>query len=125
MARFDELAGVAHDIAHHAGSGVSHLSPHMSQALKSAGASTASVELLSEEPYPSNATHLEPLRQALLSLRETALTLLATHHFSASDVTSVLLHATPAPWDDSGHSLHTRAVITSGRGRIYDSGWLQ
>jgi hypothetical protein len=124
MAKTSELAGVAHNVAHHASSGLSYLSPHLSQALKGVGASTTSVELLTDQPYPSNVAQLEPLRLAFLSLRQTVISLLATHGFSDVDVTSVVLHATPAPWDGSGYSLHTRAVVAAANGRTFDSGWL-
>jgi hypothetical protein len=71
MARFSELSGVAHNIAHHAGSGLSFLSPHLAQALRAAGAETTQIELLVDSPYPSQATELQPLRLALASLRAT------------------------------------------------------
>jgi hypothetical protein len=118
------LTGVAHDIAHHAGSGLGWLCPHMAQALRGAGLSTASVDLLSASPYPAGAIDHSPLRTALQSLRSTAENILGKYGFSRKDVVSIELQATPAPWDDSGYTLHTRAVITAADGAVCDSGWL-
>ena len=125
MGRVSQLAGVAHNLAHHAGSGLSYISPHLAQALWAKGVETTEIDLLAEAPYPSQAVEIQPLRLALATLRETARTLLAKGGFSDSDVTSMILYATPVPWDKSGYSLHTRVVLTSTTGRTYDSGWLQ
>ena len=125
MSRMSELAGVAHNIAHHAASGVSYISPHLAQAVRAVGMDTTEIDLLAESPYPSRAIELRPLRLALTSLQSTANSLLAKHGFSQGDVSSMVLYATPAPWDSEGYSLHTRVVLTSSAGRTYDSGWLQ
>lgn len=120
-----DLAGVAHDIAHHAASGLSHLSPYMAQALRSVGLDTTVLELLDPAPYPPGASEVEPLRLALLSLRATAEGILEKKGFAVSGVTSIQFYATPAPWDALGYSLHTRVEITATGGRTFDSGWLQ
>ena len=125
MAKISTLSSVAHNIAHHSASGLSFISPHLAVALRSAGAETTEIELLSPRPYPSNAIELKPLRLALGTLKSTTETLLQKHGFSQSDLVSVVLYATPAPWDKEGYSLHTRAVIIAKNGRTYDSGWLQ
>ena len=119
------LSGVAHNIAHHSASGLSYLSPHLAQALRSVGATTTSIDLLSPSPYPSHAPELKPLRLALGALKDTVSALLATHGFSLEDVRSITLEATPAPWDSEGFVLHTRAVVVGSNGQVYDSGWLQ
>jgi hypothetical protein len=124
MSKHSELAGIAHNIAHHAGSGLSYLSPHLAAALRATGAVTTQIDLLSSEPYPPNAVELRPLRIALASLRATVQGLLERHGFSAADVSAITLEATPAPWDKDGYLLHTRAVVTSSTGRTFDSGWL-
>ena len=124
MSKHSELAGIAHNIAHHAGSGLSYLSPHLAQALRATGAETTNIDLLSKEPYPTNAVELKPLRLALATLRSTVQALLERHGFSEADVSAITLEATPAPWDKDGYLLHTRAVVTSSKGRTFDSGWL-
>jgi hypothetical protein len=40
MTKMAELAGVAHNIAHHSASNLSYLSPHLAQALRAAGEET-------------------------------------------------------------------------------------
>ena len=118
------LSGVAHDIAHHAGSGFSCLMPHLAKALREASLKTTAVELLDEEPYPKGISEIRPLRLALDDLKQTALGILKKYGFERSDVLSIKLLGTPAPWDETGHLLHTRAIITSAKERKFDSGWL-
>lgn len=118
------LAGVAHDIAHHAASGLSYLSPHMAQALRDAGLSTTTLELLDANPYPKGVKELSPLRLALQTLRATAEGIIERNGFGKEDIRSVQLSATPAPWDEKGYVLHTRAVLVAANGSTFDSGWL-
>lgn len=125
MTKFSSLSGVAHNIAHHSASGISYLLPHMAHALRESGVETAQVELLTSEPYPTHVIELKPLRLALSTLKSTIMDMLLKHGFTKDDVTSVVLYATPAPWDKDGSLLHTRTVITARNGRMYDSGWLK
>ena len=118
------LLGVAHNIAHHSGSGLSYLSPHLAAALRAANRDTTTIDLLETSPYPSISVHLEPLHRALETLHTTAVAILDQCGFGLSDVAGIKLHATPAPWDPAGYTLHTRVVITDADGREYDSGWL-
>ena len=124
MAKERSLAGVAHDLAHHAGSGLGYLTPHLAQALWGASLETTAIELLDDQPYPKGVAELLPLRLALAAMRETAFDILKKYGFARSDVLSIKLHGTPAPWDSMGFLLHTRAVITSAKRREFDSGWL-
>ena len=125
MSKMSALTGVAHNIAHHAASGLSNISPHLAIALRATGETTTEIDLLASEPYPMNAKVLEPLRIALRSLKATVEVMLRKHGFSTEDVTSVVVLATPAPWDAGGYVLHTRTIIVGRNGRTYDSGWLQ
>jgi hypothetical protein len=124
MPRQSELAGIAHDIAHHSGSGLSFLNPHLAIALRSAGMESAEIDLLRPAPYPPVTTESEPLRLALARLHEFTVNLLRKHGFGVDEVSGVTLFASPAPWDADGYLLHTRTVITSRKGRKFDSGWL-
>lgn len=124
MTRERLLAGAAHDIAHHAGSGVSWLSPHMAVALRKSGVATVSFDVLAPDPYPAGVVEVEPLRLALASLRDKAQQILSGYGFLPNDISGVELSVTPAPWDETGYTLHTRAVVTSSGGRPFDSGWL-
>jgi Mrp family chromosome partitioning ATPase len=124
MTKMADLAGVAHNIAHHSASGLSFLSPHLAQALRADGEETTAIELLEQNPYPPKIAELQPLRLALASLKGTVQGMLKKHGFNQNDIISIVLHATPSPWDRAGYVLHTRAVITAKNGRVYDSGWL-
>jgi hypothetical protein len=124
MARIAVLAGVAHDIAHHASSGLSYISPHLALALREAQLKTTDIDLLDIVPYPLHVAEHEPLRLSMASLGRTAQAILGKHGFSSADVSSMVLHATPAAWDRQGYVLHTRVTITSRSGKQFDSGWL-
>lgn len=124
MTRYSALKGVAHNIAHHSGSGLSYISPHLANALRSAGVESTEIDLLVPQPYPPVAADSRPLRLALATLHQFVLMLLEKHGFGGDEIGSIVLYATPAPWDPEGYSLHTRAVISSREGGTYDSGWL-
>lgn len=124
MTKMAELAGVAHNIAHHSASGLSFLSPHLAQALRVVGEETTAIELLVQNPYPPNVVEAQPLRLAFTSLKGKVQGMLQKHGFNQDDILSIVLYATPDPLDREGYVLHTRAVITAKNGRVYDSGWL-
>ena len=124
MGRIAVLAGVAHDIAHHAASALAYLSPHLALALRAAGRQTTQMDLLDPAPYPESVAELAPLRLALAALHVTALRILANHDLQAADLSSMVFHATPSPWDRQGYNLHTRMVIGARNGKVFDSGWL-
>src|SRR6202041_1887278 len=88
------LSGVAHDIAHHAGSGLSCLMPHLAQALREALLETTAVELLDEEPYPMGVAEVPTLRLVLGDLKQSALRILKKYGFERPDVLSIKLHGT-------------------------------
>lgn len=119
------LSGAAHDLAHHAASGLSYLSPYLGQALRDAHIPTTTVHLLQPDPYPPGMADVPPRRLALQALSKTAGKILAGYGFSKDDVVAIDLSATSAPWDETGFILHTRAVITVDGGRSFDSGCLQ
>lgn len=62
--------GVAHDIAHHAQSGLSYVHPYVVEATRRAGAAEAQLDLLGEQPWPPELIVEEPLRLATGALRE-------------------------------------------------------
>lgn len=125
MTKQSQLSGVAHNIAHHTASGLSYVSPYLANSLRAAGIDSTQFELLVEQPYPPNTLEITPLKLALKTLRLTVIGLLKKHGFDLNKISSIILHATPAPWDKQGYILHTRAVITTRNGRVFDSGWIQ
>jgi hypothetical protein len=62
MRRESALQGVAHDIAHHAASGVSPLSSHLALAMGAAGIQTVAIDLL-EDPAHARELPEDPLHQ--------------------------------------------------------------
>ncbi len=80
------------------------------------------MDLLDEEPYPEDVAEMVPLRLALRAMKETALGIVNKYGFERSDVVSIKLHGTPAPWDEKGYVLRTRVIITSAKTRQFDSG---
>ena len=125
MASKKALKGLAHDIAHHASSGVSGISPHMGTALRQAGMETGWVELLEESPYLHGIGEEVRLRRGLATLHAFSISLLCEYGFGLNAVKSIRLYSTAPPWDESGYLLHARVVILGDDGRSYDSGWLE
>lgn len=91
MASLKQLQGIAHDIAHHAQSGVSFLHPHLAQMCRQADVVTAAVELMAERPYPEGLGEWRPLEAALGVLRERLIAVLEAHGLSAVDIRSAHL----------------------------------
>lgn len=89
MARIAILAGVAHDIAHHAASALSYLSPHLALALRAAHQPTTQMDLLDPAPYPALVAKHPPLRSALAALHVTALRILQTHGLQVADLPTI------------------------------------
>jgi hypothetical protein len=112
------LNGVAHDIAHHALSGLSYLHPHLTQVCKRAGRASVALDLLRESPLPAEFPDYEPLRLASQALHRTFVGILESVGFTVTDVTAarLTLHVSPdAPDDYSYVSCDSEIVIASGR----------
>ena len=124
MTKMANLAGVARNIAHHSASGLSFISPHSLRRFEPLEKKPRPLNCWQQNLYPPKAAELQPLRLTLASLKRTAQELLKKHGFTQDDVLSMVLHATPSPWDRKGYTVYTRAVITANNGRVYDSGWL-
>ncbi|OYO30663.1 hypothetical protein CD932_05595 [Janthinobacterium sp. PC23-8] len=114
----------AHDIAHHAASALSYLSPHLAPVLRAANQQTMQMDLLDPAPYPALVAEQAPLRLALAALHATAIRILQAHGLKAADLSSMVFHVTPAPLDQQGSCLHPCMVIVARNGRVFDSGWL-
>jgi hypothetical protein len=91
MASLKRLKSVCHSIGHHATSGLSFVNPHLSRACKAIGLESAEINLLDVEPYPKNVEKTEPLRKALLSLKEKFEKILNAEGFAVHDLESVKL----------------------------------
>ena len=113
------LAGVTHDIAHHAASSVSWVHPHLHQACCAAGVRQATVNLLELAPYPYGLPQLEPLRLSLISLRDRFLAILSANGFSRSDVAAATLLFQFPLYGADGYTCEVVARLESSRGRLF------
>jgi hypothetical protein len=91
MASLKRLNGVAHDIAQHSQSGLSWLHPHLAQVCRLSGVSSATIDLLADDPYPAGIAHAAPLAKALGALRHWFESNLIAQGFATNDVQSVRL----------------------------------
>ena len=119
MSKLATLAGVAHDIGHHAQSGLAWLYPHLGQACASAGLLSVTIDLLSERPDPLGVPVQEPLGHALNALHLTFVDLLASYGFSPSDITAASLEFTFPPGYGDYSLYRVRSVLTS-KGRTFE-----
>jgi hypothetical protein len=115
------LTGVAHNIAHHAQSGLSWLHPHLFNACRNAGLQHVRIDLLQSDPYPTGLPAVEPLRLALVSLQLKFWEILARERFARATVESVSLDVQfPAAGGD-GYSCAVHATVTATDGQTYQS----
>jgi hypothetical protein len=115
------LRGVAHDIAHHAQSGLAFLYPHLGAACREAGVLETSVELLTEGPYPDGLPRHEPLALALTSVRARFFEILAAYGFAASEVSRVELSFVFPERHGDGSIYSVRALVVATNGREYEA----
>ena len=109
------LNGVAHDIAHHALSGLSCLHPHLSETCRKVGVWEVALDLTSKSPLPPNLPDYEPLRLASQALHRTFLGMLENFGFTLADVATAKLTfsvAKNAP-DDYSYVSCTSEIITA------------
>jgi hypothetical protein len=114
------LNGVAHDIAHHAMSGLSSLHPHLSQTCRKKGITDLTLDLVSDSPLPVNVHDYEPLRLASRALHQTFVGILESIGFTLADISIARLtfHITPNAPDDYSYFSCTSELITV-KGKSY------
>ena len=119
MPKIDALSAVAHDIAHHAQSGLSWLYPHLGEACREAATLSSTIDLTEPQPYPKDLPTRAPLRLALGALRRTLAALLERHGFSLGDLTEAQLEFRfPEGFGDGSlYSVRSRLVC---RGRAFE-----
>lgn len=115
------LQSVAHDVAHHAQSSISWLHPHVGQACRAAGQLEVEVQLTSTELYPPALPPMEPLRLALLGLRDRFWRIVAAHKLEESVVkeASLLFRFSEGRNDDYLSEVTGR--VTGSNGRTYEA----
>lgn len=80
------LKSVAHNLGHHAVSGLSFLVPHLFRAAKRSAQLTVSIDMLGEQPLPLTLSGDEPLRLSVGALRERFGQILASEGFDRDAV---------------------------------------
>jgi len=120
MATQKRLSSVCHSTAHHAVSGLSYLHPHLRQACRLAGLSSATVDLLEESPYPRNVAHLQPLFLALAALKVKFTEILNSEGFTVNDLQSATLRFEFEPQFKDDFSSNCFAQLVSMNGKAYE-----
>ena len=120
MPKSKDLSSVAHNIGHHAMSGLSCLHPHLSEACRKAGVWELTLDLTRESPLPSSLPNSEPLRLASQELHRTFVAILQTLGFTLTDISAARLKfsVTPNPPDDYSYVSCNSELVTS-RGKSY------
>jgi hypothetical protein len=113
------LAGISHDIAHHAGSSVSWLHPHLHDACMVAGVREATIDLIEPVSYPDGLPLVRPLYFALAALREKFLSLLTAHGLDPADLHSAHLRVQFPLLGADGYACRIRSCLVSSRGRTF------
>jgi len=113
------LAGVAHSIAHHAASGLSYVHPHLFHACASVAVHEATIDLLSDNPYPLGLPTVEPLRLSLGCVARKFKSILLAHGLSISDVSDAALRVQFPLVGGDGYACQVEARITSSRRKVY------
>ncbi len=120
MARVGRLRGAAHDIGHHAGSGLSFLYPHLADVSRAAGTLTVTLDLLSPSDYPSELPLIEPLQHALVTLRARCKEIIVASGFSWRDLTvATLTFGFPIGYGD-GSLFSVRTVLGTSTLHVMD-----
>ena len=83
------LQSVAHNLGHHAVSGLSFLVPHVFRAARHSGQLTVSIDLLADEPLPRTFSIDEPLRLSVGALRERFNEILSFEGFTRDAIRAV------------------------------------
>jgi len=120
MGSLKSLQAAAHDIGHHAQSGLSYIHPHLGQACRQAGVDQARVDLLTDAPYPAGLPDHQPLALALLNLRRRFLDILARYQLAPDDVTGVEMQFAFKHDRHDDSLCAVRTVITDRTGRTYE-----
>jgi hypothetical protein len=86
MASLKLLNGLSHDVAQHVQSSLSYVHPHLAEECRRVGLRRATVDLLAEQPYPSELAPSVPLSSALFALKNWFDGLLQRKWLHATDV---------------------------------------
>ena len=91
MSKLNRLASVAHNIGHHASSGLACLYPHLWDVCQTVETRDATVSLLTAEPYPVDRPQHEYLAKALGALHTTFVRMLAAEDWTLTELTAATM----------------------------------
>ena len=110
MSKLNRLASVAHNIGHHASSGMAWLHPHLWEVCQTIETRDATVSLLAANPYPADRPHHERLANALGALQETFVRMLAAEDWTLAELTAATAYFTfpQSPVDGTDYAVEVR-----------------
>jgi hypothetical protein len=121
MPSIKRLRSVCHSIAHHAVSSVSFIHPHLRKACKAIGIESVSIYLLEEQPCPERFLNIEPLRLALLSLRDRFQEILVSGGFAILDIEAIdLKFEFPKEYPDDYCSNCNARLASKKSGQVFE-----
>jgi hypothetical protein len=120
MPSLKPLNGIAHDLAHHAQSGLSWLHPHLGQVCREAGVSVAVVELATPSPYPLGLPKSPPLVLALVGLHQKLVDLLSIKSLSLEDISSLELTFAFSPNRTDDFSCEVKSSLVTKSKKVFE-----
>jgi hypothetical protein len=111
-----KINNIAHNIAHHAASGISYLHPHLGEACRAADCTLVALDLLSGI-YPLGFPVSKPLSLATKELLNKFDEMLEAAAASKEEIKTATLYFQFSPWrkDDYGCVVKSFFILTSGR----------
>jgi len=119
MASKKHLNAVAHDIAHHAVSGLSWLHPHLGEACRRAESDEVVLDAARVDPLPDGFPASEPLKLAAGGLHRTFVAIVEKKGFSVGDVKRAELRFVFSPNRKDDYSCTCFSHLTASDDREY------
>lgn len=110
--------GIAHDIAHHAQSGLSFLHPEIAEGCRRSAVAEVRLNLLSDQPWPPGFPVEQPLRLATAALQQKMREMAEAASLDISDLAEAYLIFCPAA-DKDDYSTEVRSRMATTDGRIF------
>ena len=122
MSNHKRLKSVAHSIAHHAVSVLSHVHPHLSEACEELGHRAIEIQLMNENPCPNQFREISPVVLSLKNLKKTFANILEREGFKINDLVSANLEFRFYHGSKDHYCSDCKATLKSTEGRAYESG---
>lgn len=109
------FSGIAHDIAHHAQSGLSWLHPYVGQRCRESGVAEVEFDLLAERAWPASFPVDEPLRLATAAVRQKFADMISAAGLNKDDLERALLWFRPVSTDGGSTEVRSQLKLKDGR----------